>query len=67
MARLVKCRPASRPALAEDRQVPPCSHGQAAANGAKYVDAYTASIGHDACQLPGFRTRSACGLRGGAA
>jgi len=25
---------------------------QAAANGAKYVDAYTASIGHDACQLP---------------
>ena len=28
---------------------------QAAANGAKYVDAYAASIGHDACQLPGFR------------
>jgi len=28
---------------------------QAGANGAKYVDAYTASIGHDACQLPGFR------------
>jgi lysophospholipase L1-like esterase len=27
----------------------------AAANGAKYVDAYAASIGHDACQLPGFR------------
>jgi hypothetical protein len=28
---------------------------QAAANGAKFVDAYTASIGHDACQLPGVR------------
>ncbi len=28
---------------------------QAGANGAKYVDAYTASIGHDACQIPGFR------------
>jgi lysophospholipase L1-like esterase len=28
---------------------------QADANGAKYVDAYTASIGHDACQIPGFR------------
>src|SRR5829696_6028891 len=28
--------------------------GQAAANGAKYVDAYAASIGHDACQPPGF-------------
>jgi hypothetical protein len=25
---------------------------QAAANGATFVDAYTASIGHDACQLP---------------
>ena len=25
---------------------------QAEANGAKFVDAYTASIGHDACQLP---------------
>jgi GDSL-like Lipase/Acylhydrolase family len=28
---------------------------QAAANRAKYVDAYAASVGHDACQLPGFR------------
>ena len=28
---------------------------QAGANGAKFVDAYTASIGHDACQIPGFR------------
>jgi len=28
---------------------------QAAANGATYVDAYTAGIGHDACQLPGIR------------
>jgi GDSL-like Lipase/Acylhydrolase family len=28
---------------------------QAGANGAKYVDAYAASIDHDACQLPGFR------------
>ena len=28
---------------------------QAAANRAGFVDAYTASIGHDACQLPGFR------------
>ena len=28
---------------------------QASANGAKFVDAYTASIGHDACQIPGFR------------
>jgi hypothetical protein len=28
---------------------------QAAANGAKFVDAYAASIGHDACQLPGIR------------
>jgi lysophospholipase L1-like esterase len=25
---------------------------QAGANGAKFVDAYTASIGHDACQIP---------------
>lgn len=29
--------------------------GQAAANGATYVDTYTASIGHDACQLPGVK------------
>ena len=28
---------------------------QAGTNGAKFVDAYTASIGHDACQIPGFR------------
>lgn len=28
---------------------------QAAANRATFVDAYTASIGHDACQLPGTR------------
>jgi len=28
---------------------------QAAANHATFVDAYTASIGHDACQLPGVR------------
>jgi lysophospholipase L1-like esterase len=28
---------------------------QAAANGATYVDAYTAGIGHDACQPPGIR------------
>jgi lysophospholipase L1-like esterase len=28
---------------------------QAAANGATLVDAYTAGIGHDACQLPGTR------------
>ena len=28
---------------------------QAAANRAEYVDAYAASIGHDACQLPVFR------------
>jgi lysophospholipase L1-like esterase len=28
---------------------------QAAANGTKFVDAYMASIGHDACQLPGVR------------
>ena len=28
---------------------------QAAANGAGLVDAYTAGIGHDACQLPGIR------------
>jgi lysophospholipase L1-like esterase len=28
---------------------------QAAANGAAYVDTYTPSIGHDACQLPGTR------------
>ncbi len=28
---------------------------QAGANGGKFVDAYTASIGHDACQIPGFR------------
>jgi hypothetical protein len=28
---------------------------QAAANRAGFVDAYTASIGHDACQLPGTR------------
>ena len=27
---------------------------QAAANGATFVDTYTSSIGHDACQLPGF-------------
>lgn len=25
------------------------------AAGPKYVDAYTASIGHDACQIPGVR------------
>jgi hypothetical protein len=28
---------------------------QARANGARYVDAYTPSIGHDACQLPASR------------
>jgi len=28
---------------------------QAGANGAKFADAYTPSIGHDACQIPGFR------------
>ena len=28
---------------------------QAAAAGATYVDVYTPSIGHDACQLPGVR------------
>jgi lysophospholipase L1-like esterase len=28
---------------------------EARANGARYVDAYTPSIGHDACQLPVFR------------
>jgi hypothetical protein len=28
---------------------------QAAANDATLVDAYTAGIGHDACQLPGIR------------
>ncbi len=28
---------------------------QAEANGAGFVDAYTAAIGHDACQLPGVR------------
>jgi hypothetical protein len=28
---------------------------QATANGARYVEAYTASIGHDAWQLPGVR------------
>ena len=28
---------------------------QAAANGARLVDVYTESIGHDACQLPGIR------------
>jgi lysophospholipase L1-like esterase len=28
---------------------------QAAANGATYVDAYTAGFGHDSCQLPGIR------------
>jgi len=28
---------------------------QAGANDGKFVDAYTASIGHDACQIPGFR------------
>jgi lysophospholipase L1-like esterase len=26
---------------------------QASANGAKYVDTFTSSIGHDACKLPG--------------
>jgi hypothetical protein len=29
--------------------------GQALSHRAEYVDAYTASIGHDACQLPGTR------------
>ena len=28
---------------------------QAAANGAKLVDVYAASVGHDACALPGLR------------
>ena len=38
---------------AKEKELNAMLQAQAEANGATYVDAYTSSIGHDACQLPG--------------